>query len=138
MSSLLFQEIREKLGLCYYIGASHNAGEEYGLFSIRAGIAKGKFDFALEKIHSLLDQTIREGIKKEAFENAKSYLKGSIQMGIETSDEIANFLASQWLTYGKIESLDDILENYECVQLDSVHALLEKLKEENRRIFWVE
>jgi Predicted Zn-dependent peptidases len=29
MSSRLFQEIREKLGLCYYIGAGHRAGFEY-------------------------------------------------------------------------------------------------------------
>jgi predicted Zn-dependent peptidase len=36
MSSLLFQEVREKRGLCYYIGASHYAHPEDGIFLIRA------------------------------------------------------------------------------------------------------
>lgn len=45
MSSRLFQEIREKLGLCYYIGAGHRIDEEYGIFMIRSGLSKENFDF---------------------------------------------------------------------------------------------
>lgn len=45
MSSRLFQNIREKQGLCYYIGARHSAGTHDGLFMIRAGIDKERFEF---------------------------------------------------------------------------------------------
>ena len=45
MSSRLFQEIREKLGLCYYIGAGHHASFEYWIFTIRSGLSKENFAF---------------------------------------------------------------------------------------------
>lgn len=50
MSSRLFQNIREKQGLCYYIKASHMTQEDTGVFIIRAGIDKKRFDFGIEKI----------------------------------------------------------------------------------------
>jgi predicted Zn-dependent peptidase len=45
MSSRLFQNIREKQGLCYYIRAGHYVEPEYGDFVMRAGIDKERFDF---------------------------------------------------------------------------------------------
>ncbi|MEI8091683.1 MAG: insulinase family protein [bacterium] len=45
MSSRLFQNIREKQGLCYYIQAKHMSSQDTGFFLIRAGIDKERFDF---------------------------------------------------------------------------------------------
>ncbi|HCB51158.1 TPA: hypothetical protein DEP21_01040 [Patescibacteria group bacterium] len=45
MSSRLFQNIREKQGLCYYIKASHYSSQNHGEFVIRAGIDKDRFEF---------------------------------------------------------------------------------------------
>jgi predicted Zn-dependent peptidase len=44
MSSVLVQEIREKLGLAYYISASHYAKSQDGVFLIRAGLDKKNFE----------------------------------------------------------------------------------------------
>ncbi len=138
MSSRLFQEIREKLGLCYYIGAGHSADEEFGIFSIRAGLDKEKFWFWQEKIHEVLDQMLTEGITDEEFKNAKNYLKGNIQMGIESSDEMAWFLGNQYLLYGRILSLDELLAKYEAVSKQQVEALFPILEKENRWSFHIE
>ncbi len=138
MSSRLFQEIREKLGLCYYIGARHRDDDEYGVFFIRAGLSKEQFVFGTEAIHTLLDQLVKKGLERQEFENAKSYLKGNIQMGIESSDQMTGFLASQRLIYGKILTLEEILARYEAVSLDDVHALLPMLAQEKRWSFHLE
>jgi predicted Zn-dependent peptidase len=45
MSSRLFQNVRAKQGLCYYIGAGHTARTDFGDFIIRAGIDKERFEF---------------------------------------------------------------------------------------------
>ncbi len=45
MSSRLFQNVREKWGLCYYIKAAYESCPEYGDFFISAGIDKERFDF---------------------------------------------------------------------------------------------
>lgn len=138
MSSRLFQEIREKLGLCYYIGASHTQCKEYGIFLIRAGIDKQKFDFGLEKINVEIDHFLQEGFSDDEFENAKNYLIWGIQMGIESSDEMADFLAGQWLTYGEINTLDQLLESYQKVTREQIEELFPFLEKEKRYTYHIE
>ncbi|MDR2416112.1 MAG: insulinase family protein [Candidatus Peribacteria bacterium] len=92
MSSRLFQNIREKQGLCYYIRAGHREEPEYGDFVIRAGIDKGRFDFGVDKIFEELEQIAKGDISREEFNNAVGFLTGQLQMGIESSSDMANFL----------------------------------------------
>lgn len=92
----------------------------------------------MQGIYRLLDIIVQQGIEQEEFENAKNYLKGSTQMGIESSDEMANFLASQWLMYQKIMTLEEILAHYEAVSKEQVESILPNLISEQRRAFHIE
>ncbi len=138
MSSRLFQEIREKEGLCYYIHAGHGQSLDYGKFTVRAGIQKDKFDFGKEKIYAELAKASKGDITATELENIKWYIKGSLQMGMETSDEVGYFLGLQHLIYGKIESIADMLASYESVSLDQVNAVAEKLDAKNLFGYWIE
>lgn len=86
----------------------------------------------------MLDEIIAQGITQEEFDNAKSYFQGNLQMGIESSDEMANFLSSQRLTYQKIMTLDDVLAKYEAISKQEVEAILPKLEKEQRWTFYIE
>ncbi|HMS91776.1 MAG TPA: pitrilysin family protein, partial [Candidatus Absconditabacterales bacterium] len=112
MSSRLFQNIREKQGLCYYIRGSHVSQEDSGTFLIRAGIDKERFDFGVEKIFEEIQNIAEGNITQEEFDNAIGYNEGQIQMGIESSDEMASFIGNQYLIYKKVESLPEILKKY--------------------------
>ena len=59
-------------------------------------------------------------------------------MGIESSDEMADFLASQWLAQQKILTLDQLLEKYEAINIAQVNELLPKLAESQRWSFHIE
>lgn len=59
-------------------------------------------------------------------------------MGIESSDQMASFLASQWLTYREIITLEEFLEKYEKVNLEEVQTILPNLAEEKRWNYWIE
>lgn len=83
MSSRLFQNIREKQGLCYYIGGSHNAESDHGVFTFRAGMDKQRFPFGVEKIHAEIQRVADGDFTREEFENAIGYRIGQLQMGIE-------------------------------------------------------
>jgi predicted Zn-dependent peptidase len=74
MSSRLFQNIREKQGLCYYIRAGHWEEPAYGDFVIRAGIDKERFDFGVEKIFAEIDAVAKGDLTHEEFDNAKGFL----------------------------------------------------------------
>ncbi|MBB1556993.1 MAG: insulinase family protein [candidate division SR1 bacterium] len=138
MSSRLFQNIREKLGLCYYIRGNHAQTKEFGIFSIRAGLDKEKFNFGVEKIHEEINTFLEKRFSDEEFENAKNYLIGGIQMGIESSDEMADFLEHQYLTYGEIKTLDQFLAKYQQVTRDDVESLFPYLYRDKRWSYHIE
>jgi len=59
-------------------------------------------------------------------------------MGIESSNEMADFVSSQWLLHQKIQTLEDILDHYEAVSKERVEAILPKLINDQRRAFHIE
>ena len=137
MSSRLFQNIREKQGLCYYIKGSHMSQEDFWVFLIRAGIDKKRFDFGIEKIFEEIQYIAEWNITQEEFDNAIGYNEGQIQMGIESSDEMASFVGNQYLIYKKIESLEEILKKYKRLTLKDVQAVAKKLSKENLYLFYI-
>ena len=139
MSSVLVQEIREKLGLAYYITASHYAKSQDGVFLIRAGLDKKNFEKWKAKIAEILDQFALWNIPKDKFEKAKSYLIWSLQIGLETSDEVADFVVFNKLFKDDIFSIDELIENVEKVSYDDVVSLAKEfLRKDKRKWFWVE
>ncbi len=137
MSSRLFQNIREKQGLCYYIKGMHLASEDTWVFLIRAGIDKQRFDFGVEKIFEEIERIANGDITQEEFENAIGYNEGQIQMGIESSDEMASFLGSQYLIYHKVETLEDILKKYKKLTLQDIKDIAGMIKRENCYLFYI-
>lgn len=138
MSSRLFQNIREKQGLCYYISATHYTSLDSGEFFIRAGMDKQRFDFGLEKIFGELDAFAQKGPNQEEFDNAIGYLQWQIQMWIESSDEMSEFLWSQYLFYKEIVTLQETLDIYKNMQMSDVLPYLDMFKKENMFVYWVE
>ncbi len=137
MSSRLFQNIREKQWLCYYIKGSHMSQEDLWVFIIRAGIDKQRFDFGVEKIFEEIQYIAEWNITQEEFDNAIGYNEGQIQMGIESSDEMASFIGNQYLIYKKIETLPEILKKYKRLTLEDVKAVAKKLSKENLYLFYI-
>lgn len=137
MSSRLFQNIREKQWLCYYIKGSHASQEDMWVFLIRAWIDKKRFDFGVEKIYEEIEKVANGDITQEEFDNAIGYNEGQIQMGIESSDEMASFIGSQYLIYKKVETLEEILKKYKSLKLEDVKAVAKKLAKENLYLFYI-
>ncbi|MFA6256004.1 MAG: pitrilysin family protein [Candidatus Absconditabacterales bacterium] len=137
MSSRLFQNIREKQGLCYYIKAMHASEQNIGTFLIRAGIDKKRFDFGVEKIFEEIQNIAEGNITQEEFDNAIGYNEGQIQMGIESSDEMANFIGNQYLIYKKIDTLPEILKKYKSLTLEDIKTVAKKLNRENLYLFYI-
>lgn len=138
MSSRLFQNIRTKEGLCYYISGFHGDNEHYWIFMIRAWMDKNRFEFGLQRIREEIDNISKNWITQEEFEKAIWYLQWQLQMWIETSDEMASFLWEQYLIYNKIDTLEEILEKYKKLTLDDVNELSWMLSLENCYSFHIE
>ena len=138
MSSRLFQNIRTKEGLCYYISAFHGDNAHYWIFMVRAWMDKNRFEFGLKRIKEEIEKIANKWITQKEFEKSIWYLQWNIQMWIETSDEMASFLWTQYLVYNKIETLDDILQKYKKLTLNDVNQLAPMLDLKNCYTFHIE
>jgi predicted Zn-dependent peptidase len=58
-------------------------------------------------------------------------------MGIESSDDMANFLGGQYLEYGTIETLEEILANINAVRFEEVLAICKMLEKEQLYLYYV-
>ena len=138
MSSRLFQNIRTKEWLCYYIWAYHWASPYNWIFMIRAWMDKNRFDFWLRRIREEIENLAKNGVTQEEFEKAIWYLQWQLQMWIETSDEMASFLGDQYLMYNEIETLEDSLKWYKKLTLNDVNQLSSMLDLENCYTYHIE
>ena len=138
MSSRLFQNIRTKEWLCYYIWAYHGACPYNWIFMIRAWMDKNRFEFWLKRIREEIENLAKNGVTQEEFEKAIWYLQWQLQMWIETSDEMASFLGEQYLMYNEIETLEDSLKAYKKLTLNDVNQLSGMLDLEKCYIYHIE
>ncbi len=122
MSSRLFQEIREKRGLCYTIFAQAGAYADSGLMTIYAGTSG-------EEVASLAELTIDElkraadGMSAEEVERARAQIKAGLLMGLERPSNRAERLARMVAIWGRVPEISETLERIEAVTPADVRAL---------------
>ena len=124
MSSRLFQQIREKRGLCYSIFAQAGAFSDTGFTTIYAGTSA-------EQIPDLANLTVNE-LKRAALDlseaevtRARSQMKAGLLMGLESPSSRAERLARMIQIWGKVPSLDETIKKIDSVNLDKVRAYAE-------------
>ncbi len=116
MTSRLFQEAREKRGLCYSIFASIAPGLESGMLSIYAGTSG-------ESINELAQVTIAEmkraatDISAAELARAQVQMKAGLLMGLESPSARAERMARAISIWGKVPPLGDAVARIEAVNV---------------------
>lgn len=114
-SSQLWMEIREKLGLAYYVWAGGEQYADAGYLGISAGIPHEKLVKVLEKIVEIIKKIKQKGVSDKDLKDAKSFFRGRLALSLESSDEVAMFYAGQELLLRKILQPEAILKKIEKV-----------------------
>src|SRR5207244_8506572 len=84
MSSRLFQEVREKRGLCYAIGSYTASYREAGMFAVYAGTSPESSDQVRELIVKELHDVAERGITAEELQRAKNQIRGAVLLTLDT------------------------------------------------------
>jgi len=121
MSSRLFQEVREKQGLCYTVFAQAGAYEDTGLTTIYAGTSADQID-QLAKI--TVDEMKRAADDMTAAEvaRARAQMKAGLLMGLESPSNRAERLARLLSIWGRIPSLEETIAHIDDVTTGDVKA----------------
>jgi predicted Zn-dependent peptidase len=121
MSSRLFQEVREKRGLCYTVYAFHMPYGDTGMFGLYAGTDQAD---AAELMKVVVDQ-INEAtgnIEEKEIARAKAQMKAGLLMALESSGARAEQLARQILAFGRPIPLDEVVAKIDAVSVESARA----------------
>ncbi|MFD0980257.1 M16 family metallopeptidase [Tropicimonas aquimaris] len=119
MSSRLFQEVREKRGLCYTIFAQAGAYADTGMMTIYAGTSA-------EEIGQLAKLTIDElrrvadDVSEEEVNRARAQMKAGLLMGLESPSARAERLARMVAIWDRVPPLDETVERIEAVDRASI------------------
>ncbi len=132
MSSRLFQEIREKRGLCYSVYSYLSFYKNTGLFTIYSGVNEAQFMNTLDLILLELIKLKEKGVTQKEFIKAKEHLKGNIAISLEKSTNWLNFLARIKMYYHKLYTLEEILDLINQVTIDDVNNLAQKIFDFNQ------
>lgn len=119
-SSRLYEEIRENRWLAYGIYAWHYPETDYGCFFISAWLTKEKYQEWIGATQEILLDIARWNIQEDEFKKAQNNIIGSLQMGLETSNEVAAFLGNQHLFKGKIETIEEKISIYKSLSLEEI------------------
>ncbi|MEK9169365.1 MAG: pitrilysin family protein [Patescibacteria group bacterium] len=136
-SSKLFQEVREKKGLCYYISTGAEQYLETGSVVTQAGIAKD-----VEKVKIAVAATLAEHenmgkglFSDEDINRAKEMLKGRLLLSMEDSFNIAHFFGNKKLLENKLETPEEIIEKVLSVTKQEVIELAKEIFVKNKLNF---
>jgi predicted Zn-dependent peptidase len=126
MSSRLFTEIRDKLGLAYSIQSYAEHFLDTGAFTISAGVDAKNLPVAVKAILAELSR-LREAIPETELSRAKELFKGRILLRMEDSRNVAGWMGGQEILTGKILTIDDVMAIIDAVTAEELQKLAEEI-----------
>ncbi|MGB7430978.1 MAG: pitrilysin family protein [Ahrensia sp.] len=131
MSSRLFQELREKRGLCYSIYAFHWGFSDTGIFGIHTATEPG--DLA-EMLPVIMDELIRvsHDVTAEELTRARAQFRASLLMSGESAASRAGQIARQLLLFGRTIESEELLDRINGLNVERVQDLASRLFIESR------
>ncbi|MCX6760548.1 MAG: pitrilysin family protein [Candidatus Nealsonbacteria bacterium] len=120
MSSRLFGEIREKLGLAYYIRTDSISDPDTGSLVTQAGIENKNIEKAVSVIFREYKKISQIKVSAGELKKAKDYMKGKAALELESSDAKASFYAGQELLEKRILTQEQIFKKIDKVGANDI------------------
>ncbi|QIE57211.1 insulinase family protein [Pikeienuella piscinae] len=126
MSSRLFQEAREKRGLCYTIFAQAGAYQDSGLLTIYAGTGGGEAKALAELTIDVIKEAA-DTLRQDELDRARAQMRAGIVMGLESPSARAERLARSLMIWGEAPDLEKTMAKIDAVTVADIRAAAARL-----------
>lgn len=126
MSSRLFTEIRDRLGLAYHISSYTDHLLDTGSFIIYAGVETANLKFTIEAILEQL-RLLQGPIPQQELTKAKEMTKGRLLLRMEDSRSVSSWAGGQEILLREILSVDEVVSRVEAVTVEQLQELAGEL-----------
>lgn len=126
MSSRLFQEIREKRGLCYSIYSFHWGFSDTGIFGVHAATGEGD----VGQLAPLMINELRkagESIEQVELDRARAQYRAGLIMSAESPASRASQIARQLLLFGRPIGKDELMGRLAALTTERLTDLASRL-----------
>jgi predicted Zn-dependent peptidase len=127
MSSRLFQEVREKRGLCYAIYSTEWGLRDAGLFGIHAATGTALMGELIDVIGAELGRAAEKAPDAPELARSKSQLKAGLLMSLESSAARAEQMARHVLTHNRVLTNTELMDKVDAVTADDVRVFAAEL-----------
>jgi predicted Zn-dependent peptidase len=123
MGSRLFDEIREKRGLCYSVYAMAHAYADVPILQLGSGLDSKKCVEAYTRMREIVDELRTDGPTEEEVHRARAYAAGRMVLAFENTNAVARYGASQKIVYGEDIDPDRAIAALDAVTFDEVREV---------------
>jgi predicted Zn-dependent peptidase len=126
MSSRLFIEIRDKLGLAYSIQSYAEHFLDTGAMTISAGVDNKNLAVAVKAIIEELTR-LKEKIPEAELNKAKELFKGRILLRMEDNRSVSGWMGSQEILTGEILTVDEVITIIDAITAGELQQIAGEL-----------
>ncbi|AHY56512.1 M16 family metallopeptidase [Bradyrhizobium japonicum] len=131
MSSRLFQEVREKRGLCYSIYSFHAPYTDTGFFGLYTGTDPADAPEMMEVVVDIMNDSV-ETLTEAEIARAKAQMKAGLLMALESCSSRAEQLARHVLAYGRPQTVEELVARIDAVSVESTRDAARALLSRSR------
>jgi len=123
MGSRLFDEIREKRGLCYSVSALNHPFADVPILQLSSGLDSTKCVEAYTRMREIVDELRADGPTEEEVARARAYAAGRLVLAFENSGAVARYAANQQIVFGEDIDPDAAIAALDSVTYDEVREV---------------
>jgi predicted Zn-dependent peptidase len=120
MGSRLFEEIREKRGLCYSVYALNHTFADIPILQLGSGLESAKCVEAYTRMREIVDELRTDGPTEEEVHRARAYAAGRLVLAFENTNAVARHAASQKIVFDQDIDPDAAIAALDAVTFDDV------------------
>jgi predicted Zn-dependent peptidase len=123
MGSRLFDEIREKRGLCYSVYAINHAFADVPILQLGSGLESAKCIEAYTRMREIVDELRDDGPTEEEVQRARAYAAGRLVLSFENTNAVARYAANQQVVFGESIDPDAAIAALDAVTFEQVREV---------------
>ncbi len=126
-SSRLFQEVREKRGLCYTVYSYVADHADAGLLGVYTAVSPDQEAAALDTVRRVVYELADKGPAVEELDRVREQAKANLLMSAESVQSRMSRLGIDTLLYGRVQATEEILARYDAVTAGQLRDLAREL-----------
>ncbi len=123
MSSRLFLNIRERLGLAYDVHSFTQKHRDTGLLGVYLGVDPKNAVAAVNAVIAEMNALCDQELTAEELERAKEFTKGRLRLELESTNGVSFWLAYQQLLIGSIKTIEEEVALVDAITAEEVRRV---------------